>query len=381
MKPRKTKPRTNNKVTHTYQTPKAAASTQGQPKDGIGPFTPGELPRQSHAEPSTIRTIVKLDQRSMVWAYEGVATEVEAMGPCMALVCAILASVSFWVSYSSIFILDDSDASLAARIAMSIVMLALAAGTVVFMIYLLKISLFSRYGDLHFNRKTGKIYSSENNMTLQMDWRHVRPAVRLGFGPVQLGAPPLMSLMLIEYFPDRPQEWKSRMTVAGPLPNRDGCQQVWEMIRRYMEEPPESLPEVEVVPGGRNWISTLVEFGPLTGFLTTVPEMIAQLRANNWRPSINPLNILWWIVAWSFPLSTTLYARYRPKVRLPESWTKEEALLQGEQNLYRISTRDPREAAGRRKAARIIGAVCGLCIVTGMVLWGIGLYCVWLALL
>jgi hypothetical protein len=366
-------------VAHKYQTPKAAASVPNLPEDGIDPLAPGELPRRSHVEPSTIRTIVKLDQRSMVWAYEGVATEVEAMGPFEALFFAVIASVGFWTSYATMFMTDDSDASFAVRVALSMLLFVLAAGAVVLMAYFLKISLFSRYGDLHFNRKTGKIYSSENNTTVQMDWRHVRPAVRLGFGPVQWGAPPLMSLMLIEYFPDCPHEWKARMTAAGPLPNRESCQQVWEMIRRYMEEPPESLPEVEVVPGGRNWTSALVEFGPLAGFLTTAPEMIARLRARNWRPPINPLNILWWIVAWYFPLSTTLYARYRPRARLPESWTEEEAPLPGEQNPYRISTRDLREAAGRRKAARIIGTVCGICIIVGMALWGAGLYYVWLA--
>ncbi len=362
-----------------YQTPKAIASVQNQAKDGIDPLAPGELPRQSNAEPFTIRTIVKLDHRSMVWAYEGAATEVEAMGPFGALLCAVCAAVSFWVSYAFIFILDDSDASFLIRIVWSIVMLAVSIGTVVFIIYLLKISLFSRYGDLHFNRKTGRIYSVENNTTLQMDWRYVRPAARLGFGPVQLGAPPLMSLMLIEYFPDSPQEWKARMTVAGPLPNRNSCQQVWEMIRRYMEEPPESLPELEVVPGGRNWISALLEFGPLTGFLTTVPEMMVKLRTRNWRPPINLLNILWWTVAWPFPLSTTLYARYRPKARLPDEWTKEEEPLPGEQNPYRICTQDPNETAGRRKAARIIGVTCGICIIIGIALTGAGLCFVWLA--
>lgn len=259
---------------------------------------------------------------------------------------------------------------------MAIGIVAILGGIITtgFIFYLLKISLFSQYGDLHFNRKTAKIYACENKIAVQMDWQYVRPYALLGFGPPQLGGGPLMSLMLVEHYPGQPAVWKSRMTVAGPLPNRHGCQQVWEMIRRYMEDTPATLPEVEVVPGRRNWIGALIEFGPLTDQLDGVPEIIGKLRARNWWPPINILTIVLWILTWPSPLSSTLYARFRPQPKLPTEWTKDETPLPGETNPYRITAEHPNEARGRKKAAMIIGITCSICILIGMAMWGFGIY-------
>jgi hypothetical protein len=347
----------------------------------ITPFTPGDLPRLSDAEPVTIRSVVKLDQRSMVWAYEGsIATDVESMGPFLAVLMTATAIGSAWLAYAAVFYIDHTGWGTVIMITLACLLLALAVGCIALAVYFLRISIFSSYGDLHFNRKSGTVYMRENKVAIQMDWKHVRPYARLGFGPPQLGGAPIMSLMLIEYYPDQPDQWKSRMTVAGPLPNREGCQQVWEMIRRYMEDSPENLPEIEVVPGTRTWVSALIEYGPLSGYLSTPAEIVAKLRARNWWPSINPLNILYWIGAWPWPLSATLYARFRPRPKLPPEWTKDEAPLPGEPNPYRIVPRAPGEAAGRKKAALVLGITCGLCNLIGITLYLAGLTPLWLAM-
>jgi hypothetical protein len=294
----------------------------------------------------------------MIWADDGVATEVEAMGPFISIVMLVCSAAGFWMGYE-MFVLDNN-------IALSVLLIALGVGAIAFAAYMLKISLFSSYCDLHFNRKTGKIYSRENNLSLQMDWKHVRPFAARGIGPVQLGGPPVMSLILAEFHPTQPNILKARMIVAGMLPNRHGCQEVWELIRRYMDESPDTLPELEVVPGGRNWTSALLEFGPLANHIKSVSELIADFRDNNWWPIITPVNVLWWIVAWPFPLSTTLYARYRPKAKLPAEWTAQEMPPHGSENPYRITSRDAAEAAGRRKAAWVIGLTSGICVLLGV---------------
>jgi hypothetical protein len=189
------------------------------------------------AEPLAIRTITKLDQNSMVWAYEGAATE-EAVGPFLALLLLAMSPVIFWLSHEFFFeFLYDS-----AEIQQIIFAALVFAGGVFVIglaIYLLKISLFSRYGDLHFNRKTGKIYSRKNNFSLQMDWKHVRPFAARGIGPVQLGGQPVMSLILAELHPTQPNILKTRMIVAGLLPNRHGisgwayeCHLLWLRFAR-----------------------------------------------------------------------------------------------------------------------------------------------------
>jgi hypothetical protein len=346
-------------------------SGREQPKIELNPLMPGELPRHSNVQPATIRTIVKLDANSMVWAYEGAASEVEALSPFLCLVMVFFLAMDLLVMIS---LIKDDSVDLTTRVLIGWIFGPLFfVGGIALIAYLLKISLFSRYADLHFNRKTGKVYTREGNKSIQMDWRLIRPYAELGFGLVQLGAPPMMSLKLVEYRADQPDVWQARFTVASPLPNREGCQQVWELIRRYMEDPPQSMPRLEVAPGGRNWTSALLEFGPLTGS-AMVPEFMAKLRARHWRPSINPANILWWFGLWFFPLSTTLYARYRPKADLPEQWTKSEAPLPGELNPYSIAPRDSSELAGRRKAAWIIGIICGICVLLGIVFWSIGAY-------
>jgi hypothetical protein len=92
------------------------------------------------------------------------------------------------------------------------------------------------------------------------------------------------------------------------------------------------------------------------------------------------LNILYWIGCWPSPLSATLYARFRPRPKLPPEWTKDEAPLPGEANPYRIVPRSPGEAAGRKKAALVLGITCGLCNLIGIAFYAAGLMPLWQAM-
>lgn len=240
-------------------------------------------------------------------------------------------------------------------------------------IYALRISIFNRHGDLHFNRKTGKVYTKQNKELFEMDWANVRPYAARGFGPIQVGAPTVMSLQLVEYFPENPTEWKTRITVEGMLPNREGCQQVWELIRRYMEDPPEAMPPQAVVPA-RGWSSALLEFGPLAESHGTTHEFFAKLRLTGWFPFNDLLSLfqpIIWLIFWPAPVSEILYARFRRPAKLPSALLASEVPPAGEPNPYRISALDPAERSGRRRAVWIVALVCAACCLASMTVWGV----------
>ncbi len=341
------------------------------PPQPVNPLTPGPLPRTSNATPLTIRPIIKLDQHSMVWARDGIATQVESLGPFIALVFSIFVIGFIWMAFASEGYSSAGTGTAITLMVATVVFSVIGVGGAV---YFLKISVFNTYGDLHFNRKTGKIYTAEAGEPIIMDWRHVHPEAVLTVGPIQMGAPPVMSLTLVETFPDNPQAWKTRLAVAGPLPNREGCQQVWELIRRYMDDPPETMPELEVVPGSQSWTDVLLTSGPMSRFGPEGSEFVKRLRQNHWKVFINPIHFLIWFAGWPFALSDTLYAKYRRKTRLPAEWTREETPPAGEESPYACGAMNPEEAAGRRHAARVIGLSSGICVVLGIavtawVLW------------
>lgn len=348
-----------------------ASSPKGATQSVDDRFAPGELPRISDAEPVVIRTVIKLDQRSMVWAYEGVATDVEALSPFFAILIGGVVGACLFFMWDIAFGTLFSGEEVSARIWLFAISLLFAVGGSWFVYFILKNSIFSAFGDLHFNRRSGTIYTAENKTSVRMNWANVRPYAIANFGQPQLGAPIMMSLQLVEFASPDSKTPMAHLVVAGPLPSRKGCQEVWELIRRYMEDPPERLPPLEVAPGNRDWIGVLLTFGPMS-FGTIPQEFLSKLRARNWWPPINPFRMGLWIIAWYFPLSVTLYNRYRRRAKLPLEWTKDEIPPASERNPYQTSVMDPKDAAGRRKAAWIIGIVSGLCISIGIYLYSLG---------
>src|SRR5699024_3083789 len=111
----------------------------------VNPLAPGPLPRTSDATPLTIRPIIKLDRRSMVWARDGIATQVESIGPFFSLFMSAMAAGLLWMLINA-----WPDIGWGLAIACILGLLAFAG----IIIYFLKISVFNTYADLHFNRKT-----------------------------------------------------------------------------------------------------------------------------------------------------------------------------------------------------------------------------------
>ena len=106
----------------------------------------------------------------------------------------------------------------------------------------------NRYADLHFNRRTQKICTKEGKLAIQMDWQRVCTFASPVGGPLPMGGLPLWSLTLLEFSATNPNAWARQLRVQGLLPDRESCQRVREAVRRYMAEPPDNLPPLEVVP-------------------------------------------------------------------------------------------------------------------------------------
>lgn len=204
----------------------------------------GEMPRVSGVQPEIIKTVIKLDDRSMVWAHDSAASDVEALAPFMAfvLIFAVLFGAPMFLQLRA----EDLD-GWAQKIFIPLIGLVMLPGALVGAWLLLKL-VIDRYADLHFNRRTGKVYTKEGKLEICMDWRRIRPFAIPSVGPLTMGGLPFWSLTLIEFSATNPKAWTRQMRVQGLMPDRDSCQRVWEAIRRYMEEPPESLPPLEVVP-------------------------------------------------------------------------------------------------------------------------------------
>lgn len=328
----------------------------------------GELPRLSDAEPEVIKSIIKLDARSMVWAHDAAASDVEALAPFMAfvLVFAVVFGAPMFLQLRG----SDLD-GWAQKIFIPLIGVVMLPGALIGAWLLLKLAI-NRYADLHFNRRTRRIYTKEGKQEVCLDWRHVRPFAIPAVGPLPMGGLPLWSLTLIEFSAAKPDTWTRQLRVQGLLPDRDSCQRVWEAIRRYMEESPQSLPALEVVADpGRSWQAAILDFGPAQVFDTVRSAEDAALGANgrlrrrHWWPRINPMILFWWTFFWPGPLSDILYQRFRPRARLPEEWTAQETPVAGEPNPYRAIATPPDVVAGRRKATWILGSMLGACIAIG----------------
>lgn len=326
-----------------------------------------ELPRLSDQPAEILKVVVKLDPRSMVWADDQITSEVDPAGGPIAvvLIVVLIAVIPMWV-----WALSDPPLGLGVRVAVWALGVPMIALGVVGIRYALEAGLSSSFSDVHFNRLTRKVYTSRNGKLWCLDWDRVRPATYRSPDP-QFPASGRRSwgLELIEFSAAKPDAWSQRVAVQGMLADREACQRVWEAIRCYMDDDAARLPWFDVMPGGRGWQSALLEFGPMNdasvfegGSLT----VIQRLRKTHWWPVILPDRWVLWAAWWAGTLLQILYERYRSRPRFPAAWVAGEAPLPDDVNPYRSALRNATEQAGRRKAAAIIGVVCGFCIAAGM---------------
>lgn len=235
----------------------------------------------------------------------------------------------------------------------------------------LKLSIGSKQSDLYFFRKSRKVFCVVDGKHCLLDWNNVRPYARAGYGMVQFGAPLVMALDLMEIYPEAPETWRLRFTVDGPLPDREACQQSWELIRRYMDEAPEAMPATFVVDQS-HWTTSLLERGPLSAG-GAGKEMIERIRAMNWNVFMVPqylASVLLWLVFWPEPLSQILYAHFKRPVAPPAELLASNSLL-GSSAHYSIVRPSRQDIAGRRKAAAQVTVICSICCLISITGWGL----------
>lgn len=180
----------------------------------------GELPLRSNAEPGSMRDIIRLDEEMMVWSDDGTAAVIESIMPFFAIAGVIISLGGIGAGVS---VLSDPMDSFGMR-ALSVSLAALlAVGGATGAYFAWRISFGSKHSDVYFLRKQRKIFHYTNKTAFVLDWDNVRPNVRLGFGPPQLGSRPFVALELVEYLKNDPQTWRARFVVEAPMPGREAC--------------------------------------------------------------------------------------------------------------------------------------------------------------
>ncbi|WMJ69531.1 hypothetical protein [Stenotrophomonas sp. 24(2023)] len=310
--------------------------------------------------------MIRLDDEAMVWSEGNAASRMEAIMPVAALMMLGMAS---GLGYMGVNLALDPTESIWMRVFTSasagVITAALAAAAFL----CIKLSVGSRQSHLYFLRRSRQVFCIVDGKQCLLDWSNVRPYARVGYGPVQFGAPLMMALDLMEIYPEAPESWRLRFTVDGPLPHREACQQSWELIRRYMDDAPEAMPTLSLVDSS-HWTTALLERGPLSAG-GAGREMIERLRAAHWNVftvtdylAAVPL----WIAFWPEPVSQMLYARFKRPVA-PPTGLLAEGPPRGSCAGYSIQPADAGDPAGRRKAATQVAVVCGLCCLVSITGW------------
>lgn len=334
-------------------------------------FTEGPLPFAASSKAYSVRDVVRLDDEGMVWSESTGASRMESIMPVAALV---LLCMAIGLGYMGVMLALDPTESMGMRVfasACASLGAAALAGTAFLCV---KLSIGSKQSDLYFFRRSRKVFCVVDGKQYLLDWNNVRPYARVGYGPVQFGAPLMMALDLMEIYPEAPETWRLRFTVDGPLPDREACQQSWELIRRYMDESPEAMPATFLVDPS-HWTTSLLERGPLSAG-GAGKEMIERIRAMNWNVFMVPqylASVLLWVIFWPEPLSQMLYAKFKRPVPPPAEVLASNS-IHGSSVHYRILRSSPEDIAGRKKAALQIAVVCSICCLISIATWGLMAY-------
>lgn len=334
-------------------------------------FTEGYLPPAATSQAYSVRDVVRLDDEAMVWSESNAASRMESIMPVAALV---MLCIAIGLGYMGVMVALKPTDTMVVRVFAS-ASAGLSAAVLAAIAFLcIKLSIGSKQSHLYFFRGSRKVFCVVDGKQCLLDWNNVRPYARVGYGPVQFGAPLMMALDLMEIYPEAPEAWRLRFTVDGPLPDREACQQSWELIRRYMDEAPEAMPATVLVDPS-HWTTFLLEQGPLSAG-GAGKEMIELIRAVNWNVFAVPKylgSVLLWLIFWPEPLSQMLYARFKRPVAPPAELLASNSRL-GSSAHYSILRPSPRDIAGRRKAALQVAVVCSICCLISITGWGLITY-------
>jgi len=225
-----------------------------------------------------------------------------------------------------------------------------------------------------FNRKTGKVYGSHRGRALELDWQRVRPVLTKGKLFIN-GAQTFYNLVLFQ--PESTEHWfKSRskrgvglIVTAGHAWGWGTCHQLWEFIRRYMDEDPKQaakrLPLVEIAPPSTGWVGKVLDQGPYHD-ATEDGKRMQRLRDRNGKPELNAVNTSYVTFMGPGSLMSVFQAFARRAVKLPTEWWPTPA---SGPNPYQTTPPKAEDQALRLKAAKIVAPWLVATVGGGCALW------------
>lgn len=143
------------------------------------------------------------------------------------------------------------------------------------------------------------------------------------------------------------------------------CVALWEFIRTYMDEAPESLPHTEVLTGKKDWTHKWLERGPYGGYDFEKPVM-TTLRESGGVPEFG----LWHSVDIFFMAPGMFFSLYdtwlRPQTGLKPEWIPAPPTSP---NPYAITVPDNSDRPLREKAAKLVIVWTVSLMFTGCAFW------------
>ncbi|PHV10411.1 hypothetical protein [Chitinimonas sp. BJB300] len=219
-----------------------------------------------------------------------------------------------------------------------------------------------------FNRRLGMVIGSHKGKPIALEWKKVKP-ILLHSVMLAAGAQRQYYLALVERDDSLAKGQKQKkghglMVSTGHTWGWANCHAMWEFIRRYMEDKPESLPEVELSPAG-GFEARMLDEGPYWEFHER-KELMADLRYRNGFPQFNHW-ISFMMVAFAPAFLMNVFRMViRRRVKLPPEWLPAATT---EPNPYNVRPAQPEDLAIRSKAARYIALWMTVCLGVGTLFW------------
>lgn len=219
-----------------------------------------------------------------------------------------------------------------------------------------------------FSRRLGLVIGSHKGRPIALEWKKVKPILLHGV-MLAAGAQRQYYLALVERDDNLPKGQKQKtgyglMVSTGHTWGWANCHAMWEFIRRYMEDKPESLPAVELSPPA-GFEAKMLDEGPYWEFHER-QGLIADLRNRNGLPKFNHwVSFMMVIFAPAF-LINVFRMLFRRRVKLPREWLP---AAPSEPNPYHVLPAQPGDLAIRTKAARYIALWMAVCLGFGTLFW------------
>ncbi|MGQ5525256.1 hypothetical protein ACUHMQ_18620 [Chitinimonas sp. PSY-7] len=247
-------------------------------------------------------------------------------------------------------------------------LIAISAG-LCFSVYIMYLAiLLPTPSTVIFNRRLGMVIGSHKGKPIALEWKKVKP-VLMHSVMLAAGAQRQYYLALVERDESLPKGQKQKkghglMVSTGHTWGWANCHAMWEFIRRYMEDKPESLPEVELSPAG-GFEARMLDEGPYWEFHER-QGLMADLRYRNGFPQFNHW-VSFMMVAFAPAFLMNVFRMLiRRRVKLPTEWLP---AASNEPNPYHVRPAQPEDLAIRTKAARYIAIWMTVCLGLGTLFW------------